>query len=284
MPDLTDSRLARPAGESTVLDVVVGTAAVREAPNATARLATQVLFGESVDVFDRQGSFSRIRCHRDHYVGWMRSDALSPAIAPPTHKVVALRTFAYTAPDLKSPVKAMLSLGARVTVTGADGDYANCALAGWIHTRHLVSVDMREADAVSVAGRYLNTPYLWGGRDSLGLDCTGLTQQAYEAVGVLLPRDSDMQFAWAGEDIADWTAPGALQRGDLVFWKGHVGIMTDSQHLLHANAWHLATAREPLEEAIVRIKTQYAEPIGARRIDIDRLAGQVPHWMAEPAA
>ena len=284
MPELTDSRLARPAGESTVLDVVVGTAAVREAPDATARLATQALFGESVDVFDRQGGFSRIRCHRDHYVGWMRSDALSPAIAPPTHKVAALRTFSYAAPDLKSPVKVMLSLGARVAVTSTDRDYANCAQAGWIHTRHLASLDMREADAVSVAEHYINTPYLWGGRDSLGLDCTGLTQQAFEAVGVLLPRDSDMQFAWAGDDIPNWTASGALKRGDLVFWKGHVGIMTDSQHLLHANAWHMAAAREPLAEAIIRIRTQYAEPIGARRIDVDRLAGQVPRWMAETVA
>ena len=284
MPELTDSRLARPAGESTVFDVVIGSAAVREAPNTTARLATQVLFGESVDVFDRQGSFSRIRCHRDHYVGWMRSDALSPAFASSTHKIVALRTFAYAAPDLKSPVKAMLSLGARVTVTGTDGDYASCAQVGWIHMRHLASQVARETDVVTVAERYLHTPYLWGGRDSLGLDCTGLTQQAFEAVGVLLPRDSDLQHAWAGQAIPDWTVPGALKRGDLVFWKGHAGIMTDSRHLLHANAWHMATAREPLEEAIARTRTYYAEPIGARRIDVDRLAGQVPHWMSETAA
>lgn len=284
MPELTDDRLSRPAGESTVFEVVVGTAAVREAPKATARLATQVLFGEIVDVFDRQGGFSHVRCHRDHYVGWMRSDALSPPFARPTHKVSALRTFAYAAPDLKSPVQAMLSLGARVTVTGTDGDYTNCAQAGWVHSRHLASRDAREADVITVAERYVHTPYLWGGRDSLGLDCAGLTQQVFEAVGVLLPRDSDMQFAWAGDDVAGWTATGALKRGDLVFWKGHVGIMTDSHHLLHANAWHMATAREPLDEAIVRNRTQYAEPIGARRIDVDHLAGQVPHWMAEPTA
>ena len=93
-----------------------------------------------------------------------------------------------------------------------------------------------------------------------------------------------MQFAWAGDDIPNWTASGALKRGDLVFWKGHVGIMTDSQHLLHANAWHMAAAREPLAEAIIRIRTQYAEPIGARRIDVDRLAGQAPHWKVEAVA
>jgi cell wall-associated NlpC family hydrolase len=165
---------------------------------------------------------------------------------------------------------------------GQEGDFVRSEQSGWIHSHHLAPVDALETDPVAVAERYLHAPYLWGGRDSLGLDCTGLTQQAFEATGVLLPRDSDMQFAWAGDDIIDWKVSGALKRGDLVFWQGHVGIMTDTHHLLHANAWHMAVARETLDQAIVRIKTQYAEPIGARRIDLEQLAGQVPHWMAEP--
>ena len=112
---------------------------------------------------------------------------------------------------------------------------------------------------------------------------TGLTQQAFEAVGVILPRDSDMQFAWTGDDIPDWRAPNALRRGDLVFWKGHVGIMTDADHLLHANAWHMAVAVEPLESAITRIANYYAEPIGARRIDISSKRGRTPDWLSASA-
>jgi len=284
MPELTDSRLARPAGPAKPSQVIVASAAVREAPDVSARLSTQALLGEILDVFDVKGAYSRIRCRRDHYVGWVSTDSLSPAITAPTHKVTALRTFAYAAPDLKSPVNAMLSLGAQLTVTAQEGDYARSEQAGWVHTRHLAPLDALETDAVAVAERYLHAPYLWGGRDSLGLDCTGLTQQAFEAAGVLLPRDSDMQFAWGGDDIAGWNVSGTLKRGDLVFWKGHVGIMTDAHHLLHANAWHMAVAREPLDQAIARIKTQYAEPLGARRIDVEKRAGQVPHWMAEPVA
>ncbi|WP_430403814.1 NlpC/P60 family protein [Hyphomonas sp.] len=284
MPELTDSRLARPSGAARPAQVVVASAAIREAPDPSARLATQALLGEILDVFDTNGAWSRVRCRRDHYVGWVTTDSLSPAITTPTHKVSALRTFAYAAPDLKSPVNATLSLGAQLTITGQDGDYARSEQVGWVHARHLAPLDTLETDAVAVAERYLHTPYLWGGRDSLGLDCTGLTQQAFEATGTLLPRDSDMQFSWAGDDIADWKVSGALRRGDLVFWKGHVGIMTDAHHLLHANAWHMAVAREPLDQAIVRIKTQYAEPVGARRIDREQFAGQVPHWMADPVA
>ncbi|KCZ60235.1 NlpC/P60 family protein [Hyphomonas chukchiensis] len=283
MPELTDSRLARPEGQAQASQVITGTADLLEGPDATARLATQALFGEIVDVFARQGDYAKVRSRRDHYVGWILASDLSEEIATPTHKVSALRTFAYAAPDLKAPVQCVLSRGATLAPGATEGQYVQCR-AGWIHTRHVAPLETLEADPVSVAETYLHTPYRWGGRDSMGLDCTGLTQQAFEAAGVLLPRDSDMQYAWAGDDIVDWKVSGALKRGDLIFWKGHAGIMTDPHHLLHANAWHMAVAREPLEQAITRIKTYYAEPIGARRIDMGTLAGQVPHWKKEPVA
>ncbi|KCZ92904.1 NlpC/P60 family protein [Hyphomonas johnsonii MHS-2] len=259
-------------------------APVFETPAPDARLATQALHGEILDIFAQDGAFGLARCRRDHYVGWVPMASLSQPVHAPTHKVRTLRTHAYSAPDLKSPPQTVLSLGAHVTASGTQGDYVQCEHAGWVHTRHLAPLGTMEPDPVTTAERYLHTPYLWGGRDSLGLDCTGLTQQAFEAAGVLLPRDSDMQLAWAGDEIVDWKVSGALKRGDILFWKGHAGIMTDTHHLLHANAWHMAVAREPLEDAITRIKTYYAEPVGARRIDIGKLAGRVPDWMAEPVA
>ena len=109
---------------------------------------------------------------------------------------------------------------------------------------------------------------------------TPVVERYAEAAGVMLPRDSDMQFAWCGTDIPDWRAPNALRRGDLVFWKGHVGIMTDSERLLHANAWHMAVAVEPLESAITRIANYYAEPIGARRIDVSSERQCRPDWLS----
>ncbi|MBU1286841.1 MAG: C40 family peptidase [Alphaproteobacteria bacterium] len=283
MPDLTDSRLARPEGQGQPFQVITGAADLLEAPDPSSRLATQALFGEIVDGFRRSGDYMQMQSRRDNYVGWIHVSGLSEQVTRPTHKVSALRTFAYAGPDLKAPVECVLSRGATLALTATEGQYVKC-VAGWVHSRHVALLDAQEADPVSVAETYLNTPYRWGGRDSVGLDCTGLIQQAFEAAGVLLPRDSDMQYAWAGEDIGDWKVSGALKRGDLVFWKGHAGIMTDAHHLLHANAWHMEVAREPLDQAITRIKTYYAEPVGARRIDLDSRAGQVPHWMGEPVA
>ena len=263
---------------------MAGSVAVRENPGVDARLSTEALHGEVLDVFEEQDGFALVQCRRDRYVGWAATAGLSQSLQDATHKVTAVRSHAYAAPDLKSAPQTVLSLGAKVTVAGEQGDWRHCEGAGWVHHRHLHTIDARVDDPVSIAELYLHTPYLWGGRQSLGLDCTGLTQQAFEAAGVLLPRDSDMQFGWCGVPIDDWRSPGALRRGDLVFWKGHVGIMTGPDELLHANAWHMAVAREPLEEAITRIANYYAEPIGARRIDVSSEWGKVPAWKSGPAS
>lgn len=278
MPDFNDTRLTPPDRPCHPVQVRAGSVPVREGPLPDARLATEALFGEILDVFEEQHGFALVQCQRDRYVGWVPLAGLSERLLDPTHRIAVPHTHAYAEPDLKSPPTLVLSLGAKLSVIAEEGDWRHCQDAGWVYHRHLEPLDTLTDDPVSVAEQYLGTPYLWGGRSGLGLDCTGLTQQAFEAAGVLLPRDSDMQFAWSGEDIPGWRDPGALQRGNLIFWKGHVGIMTDRDHLLHANAWHMAAAREPLEGAITRIAKYYAEPIGARRIQISSERGLVPAW------
>ncbi len=244
-------------------------------------MATQALHGEAVDVFSEEGEFGLCQLVRDRYTGWVLMEALSAPVLPVTHKVVALRTYCQSEPDLKAAARFMLCLGARLVMTGRrDGNWAECERAGWVHTRHIAPIDQLEDDPVDVAERYLHTPYLWGGRESLGLDCSGLIQQAFEASGVGLPRDSDMQAAWAGDAIENWQAPGALRRGDLVFWVGHSGLMTGPGTLLHANAWHMAVAAEPLTSAIERIAPLYGRPVSARRIDLSRARRETPAWLA----
>lgn len=281
MPELSDRRLARPEGEATPYQVTAGAVPVRETPAADGRLATLALHGETVEVFREAGEFGLARCVRDNYVGWVLMAALSAPVLPVTHKVTALRTYCFSEPDLKSAPHYLLSLGARVAATGRqEGQWIECARAGWVYAPHLAALDVFEEDPAGVAERFLGTPYLWGGRESLGLDCTGLTQQAFEACGVLLPRDSDMQAVWIGETLETWQAPGALQRGDLVFWRGHVGILTAPDRLLHANAFHMAVALEPLEAAISRIAEVAGPVTGVRRIDPVAARGDVPDWLA----
>lgn len=285
MPDFKDMRRVRPDGTPSAFQVSAGAVAIRQTAAPDGEVVTFALHGETLDVFREAGEFGLVQCRRDGYTGWALMEALSAPVLAPTHKVAALRTYAFSEADLKSSPHFMLSLGARVATTGRqEGPWIECGRAGWVHQSHLAPLDKFEDDPAAVALRFLEAPYLWGGRESLGLDCSGLTQQAFEACGVLLPRDSDMQQAWAGTEVSE-SVPicpenGALCRGDLVFWQGHVGILTAPDRLLHASAHHMSVAEEPLMEAIERIEKSAGPVTGIRRIDLATARGKAPAWFS----
>jgi cell wall-associated NlpC family hydrolase len=156
-----------------------------------------------------------------------------------------------------------LTLNAKVAVTDRDGSYARLATGGWVFAAHLSDLDGFEADYVAVAERLLHTPYLWGGKTSLGLDCSGLAQTALAAAGIRAPRDSDMQEQQLGSTVAVAPGLGGLRRGDLVFWKGHVGLMLDEARLLHATGHSMSVYVEPLAAAEERIRLTSYGPITA---------------------
>jgi hypothetical protein len=224
---------------------------LKREPHPQAAYETEALAGEPVTVYDEDGEgWAWVQLETDGYVGWLSVNALGAADPAPTHRVAALRTFLYPGLSIKAEPLGALSIGAEVAVSRFDGDFA-VTLQGAIHAGHLAPVGRFEPDFVAVAERFLGVPYLWGGKTSLGIDCSGLTQVALAAAGIAAPRDSDMLAARTGTPLAVDT--GDLQRGDLIFWKGHVGIMQDARTLLHANGFHMAVASEPLAQARDRI-------------------------------
>jgi len=234
------------------MKIVTSSAPLRRSPQADAPLETEALHGERVIVYDEQAGWAWAQLERDQYVGYLPTAALGAPSAP-THRVAALRTHAYPGPANKLPPRMALSLGAQLRVVGREGDFAVSREGHYVWARHLAEVDAREPDAVAVAELFLEAPYLWGGRTSEGIDCSGLVQTALIAAGIASPRDSDMQEAALGEPIAIDDPKAPLARGDLLFWKGHVGIMRDPVTLLHANGWHMKTVCEPLAQACDRI-------------------------------
>lgn len=239
----------------------VGVAPIRRAPQDDAMQEDQLLFGEVFTVYEEKDGWGWGQSARDQYVGYVDMAALSAPPIPPTHRIKALRTYCFSAPDLKSAPLFLLSMNAKVSVEQRQDRYAKIARAGWVFEGHLAGLEETAPDWVAEAERFVDAPYFWGGRESLGLDCSGLVQSALEAGGMLGPRDADMQEQ-LGEAVP--VSLEGLQRGDLVFWKGHVGVMLDAARLLHANAHHMATAVEPLAEAAARI-ARTAGPITSIR-------------------
>lgn len=242
--------------------VCVPAAPMTAAPDGTGEMVTQLLFGEPFRVAEEDAHWAWGQSALDGYVGYVPRSCLDdPALigAPgPTHRVCVLSSHVYPEPDFKSRPGAALTYGARVAVADAAGDWAVLASGGCVPAGHLAQLNAPACDWVAEAERLAGVPYLWGGRSSLGLDCSGLVQLALQAAGIAAPRDSDQQAAELGRDLPKGARPA---RGDLVFWRGHVGIMVTGRRLLHANIHHMAVAEEPLAEARARIAATDTGPV-----------------------
>ena len=251
------------AGE--IFEVVEPIAPLREQPTPDALLSTQALMGERVPVYDRDEGWAWGQLTSDGYVGWLPDRALAKPGAAATHRITGLRTFAFPGPSIKLPPVETLVMGSVVTVIRDEGIFA-VTREGWhVPKPHLGARGPHASDFVAVAERFVGTPYLWGGKSSLGIDCSGLLQVSLTAAGIGCPRDSDMQRDALGRllGLAD-SAP--LQRGDLLFWKGHVAIARDEDTIVHANAHHMATVIEDTRDAIARIKNADSELAAIKRL------------------
>jgi cell wall-associated NlpC family hydrolase len=248
--------------EPVLNQVVHGQAPLRREPRHDAPLDTEALFGERVRVYeiDDEG-WAWGQLVTDDYVGYLPAAALVKAGPEPTHKVSVLRTHAFPGPDIKLPPFVALPFGARVPIARQEGGFAVTAAGRYLPPSHLVPLGAAEPDFVAVAERFLGTPYLWGGKTSLGIDCSGLMQVSLQAAGISCPRDTYMQET----HFANSVQLGDLKHGDLIFWKGHVAIARDNTTIVHANAHHMLVAIEPVTAAIERIKAAGSDITSIRR-------------------
>jgi cell wall-associated NlpC family hydrolase len=291
--DLADARLkghvaAARFVEGTRRRVVASVAPLKRAPRGDASLDSELLRGEVFQVFDDDGEgWSWGQAETDSYVGYVPSGALGELDPAPTHRITALRTFIYAGPDLKLPVLSSLSIGSLIAlgdeVETRGAFYRMLASGeGAVSAAHARPVDAPpDRDFVAVAERFLNTPYLWGGRSGLGVDCSSLVQLSLMMAGRSAPRDTDLQETAIGR-IVEHGIDGGLIRGDLVFWKGHAAILLDGWHIIHASGHHMAVVVESLADAVTRITPKSGAPTAVKRIEPPSAATIRPHAGTAP--
>jgi hypothetical protein len=258
-PDLADISLSGAVAAKRFIEPVmrqslVGVAPLLAGPLKGARLVSQIRYGEFIDVFEERGDgFAWVQNRADRYVGYLPlPHALSERIADLAYRINVLRTFLYPEPDIKFPPVDELTLGSFVSVAGKEKGFFRIAGGGYIFASHVCPAESAlTPDYVFTAGRLLNTPYLWGGRTPRGIDCSGLVQLALEMAGVECPRDSDQQSEAFGKPLPHHWRDMGWKRGDLVFFKGHVGVMTGPTHMIHASAHHMRVTTEPLADMVM---------------------------------
>lgn len=222
-------------------------------------LDRQLILGAAVRVIDRARGHAFVQAAADGYCGWVEEGALGP-FHPVTHRLAVPASHLYPEPRVQAPPLAPLWLTAEVEVTGVAGAWAQTP-RGWVPAAHLRPRDTPLPDPVAVAESLLHSPYLWGGNSRAGIDCSGLIQIAHRAAGREVPGDSDLQQA-----IGRALDPGEeARRGDLIFWRGHVAMVTGPGRLIHANGHTMSVAAEGLEEAAARILAAGGGPVTARR-------------------
>jgi cell wall-associated NlpC family hydrolase len=239
----------------------LSSAMVHGAPGNAETAVSQILHGETFHVLDLRAGWAWGYCGHDHYVGYVPVDALDQTPqAAPTHRVRPGGALVFSRADIKAPVTDCLPGGALVQGATEDGFLA--ADGGYLHMRHLVPVNDAAGDRIATARAFLGMPYLWGGRGGDGIDCSGLVQMVLGFEGHSVPRDTDQQAAAIGRPLA---AGEALAKGDLVYFPGHVGIMTDGEMMIHANAHWMCVTEEPLADVTARLASLHAQPILTRR-------------------
>lgn len=252
--------------EGVKLQAAAPAIGVHREPSLESEQMNQLLLGETAIIYDVRGSWGWGQSLHDDYVGWMSLADMTSDVREPSRRIRALRSIIYAEPDLRAPALMSAPMNARIALSaaGGEGAFLPVARGGWIVASHLVGLDHTGGDYVAIAQAFLGTPYLWGGRCSMGIDCSGLVQSALGGAGQACARDTDMQLDSLGRELRGDERPA---RGDFAFWKGHVAILIDERMVVHADGRTMAVVIEPLSEVSKGRIPLTAEACCIRRLD-----------------
>lgn len=242
------------------MNIIVPSTGLRQKPNFNSLLETECLFGETVEILDKYADWVFCKLMTDNYLGWISKFSLG-YLQKPTHRVLSIRSFIFGRKDIKSNIIHYVPMGSKLCVIETHKGWAKINLSynnshkiGYVIKNDLISLNSAISDWVSKAEQLLNTPYKWGGRDTFGIDCSALLQLSYQTFGENIPRNTSQQIQLKKKNIIDMKY---LRRGCVIFWDGHVGIMTNNKDCIHANGYFNKTTVEPLKDIIKRMEKYF---------------------------
>ena len=238
------------------MKIIKPSVSMNSKPSKNSMLETECLFGESVEILSEDQDWIFCKLLIDNYLGWIKKDSVG-FLKTPTHRVISQRTFLLTKKNEKSNYMHYIPMGAKVNAKKIETEWTEIYLSNnhqfetaFLPSKDIVTIDNKVSDWIGIAQQFLYTPYKWGGRDSIGIDCSALLQLSQEAYGRNIPRNSIDQVESNRKII---TKLNNLFRGCVVFWRGHVALMIDNLNCIHANAFHMKVIIEPLHEVINRM-------------------------------
>lgn len=253
--------------EATTQYVSSGRAFLRKSPDAKAEVVSEAIYGEEVRVYNKQGNFCRVATGRDSYFGWMNVADLGHSTPQVTHRFQAPRGHVFSAPSVASERLFELAYSSGLHVVKQEGEWCKVKLSrveGYVRGTLLHEVSPQPPAntkaIVTLAARFLEAPYVWGGTTAWGLDCSGLAQTIYGAFGVQLPRDADQQA-----EVGETVQLGDVKAADLLFFPGHIALSLGGSKFIHANAHHMRVTIDDFE------KSDYAKQLKEQIIVIKRL-------------
>jgi len=214
---------------------------------------SELIYNETVRVEARDGDWCRIVCEHDDYPGWIRSAALAPmpAAQPVLERRICLakQAPAYDSPDATAPVM-HISYGTPVDIVERAGSGQAARMRDinglWFSDTDVLTPDS-ERSLSEEARKFLDIPYVWGGRSDLGIDCSGLIQQCCRSRGLEIQRDTSQQVHTTGTAIGSPDRHEPV-RDDIVYLPGHVAIALDAKTAIHADGLAMHVRIDPLEK------------------------------------
>ncbi len=238
------------------MNIITPSTYMKSNTQSVSLLETECLYGEKVEILDKYQEWVYCKLNTDNYCGWIQKNSLGQ-LKKITHRVINKSSFIYRETNPKSEILLRIPMGARLAVENIKSNWAQTFLiinnkmqVGYVPSGHIVDNDNKVNDWVKIAQTLEGTPYRWGGRDTLGIDCSALLQLSYQTYGQNIPRNTSEQVNLKKNTL---TNLNNLKRGCVVFWPGHVGIMIDKVNCIHANSFHMKTVTEPLFDIINRM-------------------------------